>query len=113
VGLDVSTIDRHPRNGAVALMWGWLDGPAARQRRGMDAAGAFARQLAPKLAADPRFALVDTGVTTHPALRVYGEVPDEQSLRELNALVAAPPDARYRVMVSVKVAGAAASRPAH
>ncbi len=102
--------------GAVALVWGWLDGPAARQRRGMDAASAFARQLAPKLAADPRFASVDTVVTTHPAfpaLRIYGEVPDEQSLSDLNALIAVPSDAKYRVIVHVKVAGTAATRPAH
>ena len=99
--------------GAIALVWGWLDGPAARQRRGMDAASAFARQLASKLAAEPRFASVETGVTTHPALRVYGEVPDEQSLSDLNALVATPPDAKYRVMLNVKVARVAATRPAH
>jgi hypothetical protein len=99
--------------GAAALVWGWLDGPAARQRRGMDAASAFAQQLSPKLAADPRFASVDTGVTTHPALRVYGEVADEQSLRDLNALVVAPPDANYRVMVNVAVVGPSATQPAH
>ena len=98
--------------GAAALVWGWLDGPAARQRRGMDAASTFGQQLAPKLAADPRFAAVDTGVTTHPALRVYGEVVDEQSLHDLNALVAAPSDANYKVMVNVKVVGTAATRPA-
>ena len=112
MGLDVSTIDRHSRSWCGRGGLGLAGRPAARQRRGMDAASAFARQLASKLAADPRFASVDTGVTTHPALRVYGEVPDEQSLRDLNTLVAAPPDAKYRVMVNVKVAGAAATRPA-
>lgn len=102
--------------GAVVLVWGLVDGPAARQRRGIGAASAFARQLAPTLAADPRFASVDIRVTTHPALSVYGEVPDEQSLHDLDALVAAPSDAKYRkyrVMVNVKVAGAAATQPAH
>ena len=50
---------------------------------------------------------------TNPALRVWGEVPDEQSLRDLNALVAAPPGANYQVIVNVKVAVTAVTRPAH
>ena len=98
--------------GTVALVWGWLDGPAARQRRGMDAARIFANQLSPKLAADPRFASVDTGVTTNPALRVYGEVPNEEALRDLSALVVPPIDANFRVTMDVKIAAPAATRPA-
>lgn len=99
--------------GAIALIWGWLDGPAARQRRGIAAARAYATQLAPKLAADPRFASVDMSVTTHPAVRVYGQVPDEQSLHDLQSLITAPPDANFQVTVNVKVTAIAATRPAH
>jgi hypothetical protein len=99
--------------GAVALTWGLLDGPAARQRRGAAQARTFEASVRAKVAADPRFASVDMGLTTHPALRVYGEVPDERALRDLNALLAAPADASFRVMVNVKVVAEAATRPAH
>jgi hypothetical protein len=99
--------------GAVALTWGLLDGPAARQRRGAAQAQAFEASVKPQVSADPRFALIDMGLTTHPALRVYGEVPDEQALRDLNALLVAPADASFRVMVNVRVVADSATRPAH
>jgi hypothetical protein len=99
--------------GAVALTWGLLDGPAARQGRGAAQARAFEAIVRPKVAADPRFASVDMGLTTHPALRVYGEVPDERALLDLNTLLVAPTDASFRVMVNVKVVAESATRPAH
>ncbi len=99
--------------GAVALTWGLLDGPAARQQRGAAQAKAFESVIRPKIAADPRFASVDMGLTTNPALRVYGEVPDENALRDLNALLVTPSDASFSVMVNVKVVAISATQPAH
>ena len=49
--------------GAIALIWGWLDGPAARQERGMKDAHALQLQLQPRLNADPRFAAQDQALT--------------------------------------------------
>src|SRR5437016_1368505 len=99
--------------GAIALTWGLLDGPAARQKRGMEAAQALAQKLQPRLAADPRFASIDVGVRTHPALYVQGTVPDENALRALKAIVVLPADANYRLIFSVMVIETAATRPAH
>jgi hypothetical protein len=99
--------------GAVALVWGWLDGPAARQQRGMEAAHALQLQLQPQLAADPRFSSVDLGVSTHPALFARGEVSDEQALRDLKSIIVIPPGANYRLIFNVKVDKDAATRPAH
>jgi hypothetical protein len=73
--------------GAVALARGLLDGPAARQRRGVGQAQAFRSNIGPKVAADPRFASVALGLTTHPALRVYGDVSDEGALRDVDAFL--------------------------
>ncbi len=99
--------------GAVAIIWGWLDGPAARQRRGMGAARALQVQVESRLASDPRFASVNVGVSTHPALFVRGEVPDEKSLQDLKAMIVLPPDANFRLLLHVKVDESAATRPAH
>jgi len=79
--------------GAVALIWGWFDGPAARQQRGMSAARALQLQLQPKVTADQRFSKVSLGVSTHPALFARGDVSDEQALRDLKSIVVIPPDA--------------------
>jgi len=98
--------------GAVALLWGWLDGPAARQERGIKAAEAQKLQLQPRLAADPRFATVELSVRTNPALVVYGTVGDEQALRDLKATVVIPPDADYGLMFNVGVDRDAATKPA-
>jgi hypothetical protein len=97
--------------GAVALVWGWLDGPAARQERGIQAAEARKLQLQPRLAADPRFAAVDMSVRTSPELVVYGTVGDEQALRDLKSIVVIPPDANYRLNMQVKVDKGAATKP--
>ena len=88
------------------LVWAWLDGPAARQRRGMDAARAFSEQLAPKLAADPRFKTIRLGVMTHPSLVVSGEIADEKALDDLRALVTPPPAATYRLLFHVRLSSA-------
>jgi hypothetical protein len=99
--------------GAIALIWGWLDGPAARQERGMKAAHARQLQLQPRLEADPRFSSVSLRVSTHPALFAHGTVSDEQALQDLKSIVVLPPDANYRLIFSVKVDEDAATRPAH
>jgi hypothetical protein len=98
--------------GAVALIWGWLDGPAARQERGIKAAEAQNLQLQPRLAADPRFAAVDLDVSTRPALMVFGTVGDEQALRDLKSIVVIPPDANYGLMFNVDVKRDVATKPA-
>ena len=98
--------------GAVALLLALSFGPGAVQRRGLGAARAFREQIAPTLAADARFSAVQTSVLTHPALRVHGEVPDEQALQDLEGLVQPPPGAEFRIVVQVKVAAAPATRPA-
>jgi hypothetical protein len=98
--------------GALALIWGWLDGPAARQERGIKAAEAQKLQLEPRLAADPRFVAVDLSVRTNPALVVYGTVRDEQALRDLKSIVVIPPDAKYGLMFNVDVDRDAATKPA-
>jgi hypothetical protein len=98
--------------GVIALIWGWLDGPAARQKRGMKAAYVLKLALDPKLAGDPRFADVSLGVMTYPALTVRGTVPDGRAARELKAIVVVPPDAEYRLIFDVRVAAVAATQPA-
>ena len=89
--------------GAMALLWASIDGPAARQRRSMNAARAFSEELTPKLRSDSRFATIKTGVSTHPGLIVLGEVPDEKALEDLKAIVTPPPDAKYRLLFYVKI----------
>jgi hypothetical protein len=99
--------------GAIALTWGWLDGPAARQQRGMKAAHALQLQLQARLDADPRFSAVSLGVSTHPALFAHGTVGDDKALQDLKSIVVIPPDVNYRLIFSVKVDQDAATRPAH
>ena len=97
----------------VALVLAEWYGPGGVQRRGMRAADRLRQSLAPALAADPRFAAVETVVVTHPSLRVYGEVPDAKALEDLKALAQAPPNAPFIVFFQVKIAADAATRPAH
>ena len=63
------------------------------------------------LKTDPRFAAVETSIMTHPSLRAYGEVPDEEALQDLQQLMQAPPNADFHVIIDVKVAHGAATRP--
>ena len=96
--------------GSIALAWGWLDGPAARQKRGIKAAENFMEQMEPTLAADSRFAAVTMSVMTHPSLHVHGEVPDEQALQDLKRMVVLPANAKFQLGFRVDVK-AAATRP--
>lgn len=98
--------------GAAILVLAEAFGPGGVQRRGMKAADAFRQSISPALAADPRFAAVETSVMTHPSLRVYGEVPDDAALADVQRLVQAPMDARFRVSMDVKVRVITATRPA-
>src|ERR1041384_4398701 len=95
--------------GAIVLIWGWLDGPAARQERGMKAAHVLQLQLQPRLDADPRFSGVNLGVSTHPALFAHGTVRDEQALQNLKSIIVVPPDAGYRLIFNVNVDKGAAT----
>jgi hypothetical protein len=98
--------------GAALFAWGWFYGPRARQERGTQKAEARLRELEPKLAADPRFALVGLRVTTHPRLTVYGEVADAAALNDVMALTATPPDHDYEFFFNVRINPPAASGPA-
>lgn len=98
--------------GVAMLVLAEAFGPGGVQRRGMKAAQSFRQSIAPALAADPRFAAVKTTVITHPSLRVYGEVPDETALADLQRLVQAPADAPFRVVVHAEVRDLVATRPA-
>lgn len=87
-------------------------GPGAQQQRGMREARQFQESIAPKLAADPRFSAVESGVMTHPSLRFYGEVPDERALHDLNELTTPPPAARFFTSYGgVKVTPQPSTRP--
>ncbi|HEX8522441.1 MAG TPA: hypothetical protein VF669_09305 [Tepidisphaeraceae bacterium] len=97
--------------GAAILLLAETLGPGGVQRRGMKAAESFRQSIAPSLAADPRFARVETSVMTHPSLRVYGEVPDETALSDLQRLVQAPADAPFRVILHAKVRDIPVTRP--
>ncbi len=97
----------------VALVLAERYGAGGVQRRGMRAADQLRESIAPSLAADPRFAAVETMVMTHPSLRVYGEVPDAKALEDLKSLAQAPPNAPFIVFFQVKVAEDAATRPAY
>lgn len=96
--------------GALAVLMA-LFGPAARQRRGMEGAKQLEASIAPRLAADPRFAAVHTAVATVPALRIFGEVPDERALADLHALIRLPEGAQFRLSWQVKVTSPPASQP--
>jgi len=96
--------------GAILLVWGWLDGPGARQERGMKAAEALRLQLKSRLDADPRFASVELGVSTRPALMAMGAVGDERALEDLKSIVVVPAGANYGLIFRVKVDIDAAGR---
>lgn len=98
--------------GAALLLLAERFGPGGVQRRGMKAAKSFGQSLAPTLAADPRFSAVETTVTTHPGLRVHGEVPDRQALMDLERVTRPPPNAAFRVFMHAEVGDDSGTRPA-
>lgn len=89
---------------AVLGILSTLYGPAATQRRGIQAAAAYRDQIAPSLAADPRFSDIDLSVSTHPALLVRGTVPDQRALSELQHRLQPPDAGRFQIIIHVQVA---------
>jgi len=96
--------------GGVLLVLACLYGPAASQRRGLRTAHELMEHVAPAIAGDSRFNNILIRTSTHPALFIHGEVPDEKSLADLQSLIRLPPDAEFRLIWSVKVAEAGATK---
>jgi hypothetical protein len=101
--------------GIVLFAWMALDGPGARQRRGMKAAHEMAERLKPVLASDARFATVELRVSTVPSLLVHGEVADQSALDDLKKLIVLPANAEFGLtwLVKIKESGATPSRQAN
>jgi hypothetical protein len=99
---------------ALLLLLAERYGPGGVQRRGMRVMDDLRERVQPRLSADARFSDVQLTVTTHPGLRVHGEVNHAEDVEELRSIVQAvqgvPPEVKERVIWYVTVRQPAATQ---